>query len=113
VLGIQKPEDVCYSEVELEYPINYNEENNITFKYAPCGFYRPLYKNINCEGTDDKMQYKFYYTYNPDIYIKGLQLGLIMTGMMFFILKVVLIIQIQQRRVPGVFLLVIIQWSGE
>jgi len=69
VLGIAKPENICYTEITIEYFLDHNKNNNITFKYAPCGFYRPLYKNINCEGTDDKMQYKFYYTDNPDIYI--------------------------------------------
>ena len=69
VLGIQKPDNVCYTEVTLEYPINYNEENNITFNYAPCGYCRILYKNINCEGADDKMQFKFYVTEDSDIYI--------------------------------------------
>jgi len=69
VLGIASPSNVCYTEVELEYPINYNEDNNITFKYSTCSVLKFLAKNINCEGVDDKMQFKFYYTDNPDIYI--------------------------------------------
>ncbi|MGV6861100.1 MAG: hypothetical protein ACWA41_04980 [Putridiphycobacter sp.] len=69
VLGIQKPDDVCYTEVTIEYPVNYKEENDITFKYAPCGYLRNLSKNVNCEGSSDKMQLKFYYSDNPDIYI--------------------------------------------
>jgi hypothetical protein len=72
VLGIATPENICYTEVELEYPVNYNEENNIVFNYAPCGYLRNLSKNVNCEGQDDKMQLKFYYTANPDIYIWGM-----------------------------------------
>ncbi len=69
VLGIQKPDDVCYTEVEIEYPINYKEDNNINFNYAPCGYLRNLSKNVNCEGQDDKMQFKFYVTVDPNIYI--------------------------------------------
>jgi hypothetical protein len=69
VLGIATPVNICYTEVELEYPINYNEENNITFNYAPCGSVNVPYKNVNCEGGTDKMRYKYYYTGNPDIYI--------------------------------------------
>jgi hypothetical protein len=75
VLGIQKPDDICYTEVELEYPINYKGDNNITFNYAPCGYVNVPYNNINCEGVNDKMQYKYYYTADPDIYIEVLQLN--------------------------------------
>jgi hypothetical protein len=69
VLGIATPENICYTEVELEYPINYKGDNNITFNYAPCGYVNVPTNNVNCEGSDDKMQYRYYYTKKPDIYI--------------------------------------------
>ncbi|MGV6861639.1 MAG: hypothetical protein ACWA41_07690, partial [Putridiphycobacter sp.] len=69
VLGIQKPDDVCYTEVEIEYPINYKEENNITFNYTSCGYVSTPSKNVNCEGIDDKMQFKFYYSNDSNIYL--------------------------------------------
>ncbi len=69
VLGIQKPDDVCYTEVEIEYPINYKEENNITFNYASCGYINLQRTSINCEGSTDKFRYKYYYSDNPDVYI--------------------------------------------
>ncbi|MGV6861121.1 MAG: hypothetical protein ACWA41_05085 [Putridiphycobacter sp.] len=76
VLGIQKPDDVCYTEVTIEYPINYKEENDITFNYAPCGHVNVPTNNINCEGSDDTLRYKFFYTDNLDIYIyKGFTHG--------------------------------------
>ncbi len=57
VLGIQKPDDVCYTEVEIEYPINYKEENNINFNYAPCAYLKFILNNANCNGTDDSITY--------------------------------------------------------
>jgi hypothetical protein len=72
VLDIATPENICYTEVEIEYPINYNEDNNITFKYSTCSVLKFLSKNINCTGVDDKMQFRFYVTEDPDIYIWGL-----------------------------------------
>ncbi|MGV6861099.1 MAG: hypothetical protein ACWA41_04975 [Putridiphycobacter sp.] len=69
VLGIQKPDDVCYTEVTIEYPINYKEENNINFNYSPCGYVNLPSDNVNCEGSDDKMQYRYYYTESSDVYI--------------------------------------------
>ena len=69
VLGIGTPSNVCYTEVELEYPINYKEDNTINFNYAPCGWVNVPTNNVNCEGENDKMQYRYYVTDNPDIYI--------------------------------------------
>ena len=43
--------------------------NTFNFEYATCGELSIPSKNINCEGVDDKMQMKYYYTDNPDIYI--------------------------------------------
>jgi len=69
VLGIQKPDNVCYTEITLEYPIEFNEDNTINFDYSPCGYLRPLEKNINCEGNTDEFRFKFHYSDDPDIYI--------------------------------------------
>jgi len=69
VLGLAKPENICYTEITIEYFLDHNKNNNITFKYGPCGYLRNLSKNVNCEGSNDKMQLKFYYSDNPDIYI--------------------------------------------
>ena len=69
VLGIQKPDNVCYTEITLEYPIEFNKDNTINFDYSPCGFVKIPTNNVNCEGGEDKMQYKYYYTDNSDIYM--------------------------------------------
>ena len=68
VLGIGTPSNVCYTEVELEYPINYKEDNTINFNYAPCGYLNIKDININCEGSSDKFRYRYYYKNNPNIY---------------------------------------------
>jgi hypothetical protein len=54
--------------------LDHNSSISVDINYAPCGYVNVPYNNINCEGVDDKMQYKFYYTENTDIYIGGLQL---------------------------------------
>jgi hypothetical protein len=68
-LGIQEPDNTCYTEVSIKYPLKDGQDNNITFNYAPCGYVNICFKNINCEGTNDKMQYKYYYTADPDVYL--------------------------------------------
>ncbi|MGV6861122.1 MAG: hypothetical protein ACWA41_05090 [Putridiphycobacter sp.] len=57
VLGIQKPDDVCYTKVEIEYPIIFKEENNISFNYAPCGYLKFILNNVNCNSLDDSITY--------------------------------------------------------
>jgi len=67
VLGITTPSNVCYTEVELEYPINYNKDNNINFNYAPCGYLKFILNNINCNGADDAITYtRFWVSNNED-----------------------------------------------
>jgi hypothetical protein len=68
-LAFARPDNICYTEVPPEYYMDINETNTITFNYAPCGNVIVPTNNINCEGQTDKMQYKYYYTDNPDIYI--------------------------------------------
>jgi hypothetical protein len=68
-LAFARPDNICYTEVPPEYYMDINETNTITFNYAPCGYLSIPSKNINCEGLDDKMQMKYYYTNDPDIYI--------------------------------------------
>jgi hypothetical protein len=76
VLGIGTPTNVCYTEVELEYPINYKADNNINFNYAPCGWVNVPTNNVNCEGNNDTLRYKFYYTKDLNVYIyKGFTHG--------------------------------------
>lgn len=76
VLGIQEPDNVCYTEITIEHPINYNETNTINFNYTSCGNVIIPTNNINCEGINDTLRYKYYYTSNPDIYIyKGFTHG--------------------------------------
>ena len=69
VLGIAEPNTVCYQEITLEYPIQFNKSNTINFDYAPCGYFDIRTNNINCESTSDEHRFVFYYTDNPDIYI--------------------------------------------
>ena len=79
-LGIQTPDNVCYTEITLQESLDREKNNTFNFEYAPCGELSIPSKNINCEGIDDKMQFKFYYTDNPDIYIEDLLQELTMNG---------------------------------
>ncbi|MGV6860242.1 MAG: hypothetical protein ACWA41_00630 [Putridiphycobacter sp.] len=72
-LGIETPENICYTDVTIKYHLDLNQNNVVNFNYASCGYVNVPYSNVNCEGDDDKMQYKYYYTDNPDIYIGGLR----------------------------------------
>ncbi|MGV6861120.1 MAG: hypothetical protein ACWA41_05080 [Putridiphycobacter sp.] len=69
VVGIQKPDNICYTEVTIEEYLEHNKNNVINFNYAPCAYYDIRTNNINCEGDDDEFRFRFYYTDNPDIYI--------------------------------------------
>ena len=68
-LGIETPDNVCYTEVTIQERLNNGENNNVTFNYLPCGYLSIPSKNINCEDSNDKFQMKYYYTATPDIYI--------------------------------------------
>jgi len=71
-LGIQKPDNICYTEVGIKYPLKDGQNNNITFNYAPCGWVKIYTNNINCEGSTDKLQYIYTYEKGYDIYIEVL-----------------------------------------
>jgi hypothetical protein len=68
-LGIQTPDNVCYTEITLQESLDHEKNNTFNFDYAPCGVLDIKSNNINCEGPDDKFRYKYYYSKNPDIYI--------------------------------------------
>ncbi|MGV6861123.1 MAG: hypothetical protein ACWA41_05095 [Putridiphycobacter sp.] len=76
VVGIQKPDNICYTEVTIEEYLEHNKNNVINFNYAPCGYVNVPTNNVNCEGPTDQFRYKYYYSDNPDIYIfKGFTNG--------------------------------------
>jgi hypothetical protein len=68
-LGIQKPDNICYTEITLQERLDHEKNNTFNFKYGTCGYVNLPRTNSNCEGPDDKFRYKYYYTDNPDIYI--------------------------------------------
>ncbi|MGV6860240.1 MAG: hypothetical protein ACWA41_00620 [Putridiphycobacter sp.] len=68
-LGIETPENICYTDVTIKYHLDLNQNNVVNFKYAPCTYFDVSTNNVNCEGSTDKLWYKYYYTDNPDIYI--------------------------------------------
>ncbi len=75
-LGIEEPENTCYSEVTIKYHLKNEQSDVVNFNYAPCGCLTLPRKNVNCEGPNDKMQLKYYYTNNPDVYFyKGYTTG--------------------------------------
>jgi len=67
-LGIQEPENICYTEVTIKYPLKDGQNNVVNFNYAPCGYVNLQRKSINCEGATDKFGYKYYYNDNPEVY---------------------------------------------
>ena len=68
ILGVSQPDDICYGGL-VQYYLDHEESNLVNFDFLTCGNAIVPTSNINCEGGDDKMQYKYYYTDNPDIYI--------------------------------------------
>jgi len=68
-LNILTPDDICYAEVNTRYILESMQNNDVIFKYAPCGYVIVPTNNVNCEGINDKMQYKYYIPSDLDIYI--------------------------------------------
>jgi hypothetical protein len=68
-LGIQTPDNVCYTEITLQESLDHQKNNTFNFKYATCGNLDIKSNNINCEGTSDELRFRYYYSVNPDIYI--------------------------------------------
>ncbi len=67
-LRIAVPSNVCYTEMSSDIGVNREENNVINFKYATCGYLNFQYNSIFCEGPNDKFQYKYYTSSNPEIY---------------------------------------------
>ena len=70
MVDIEHLDNVCYMDLRTDDFLDHNSTVDIDFNYAPCGYVKVPTNNVNCEGTNDKMQYKYYYTVNPDIYIR-------------------------------------------
>ena len=68
-LAFARPDDICYNNVPFEHFLNQNETNNLDFEYAACGYVSVPTNNVNCEGDDDKMQYKYYYSDDSEVYL--------------------------------------------
>ncbi|PWH84758.1 hypothetical protein [Brumimicrobium oceani] len=67
VMGVSEPDNICYGGLVQHY-LDHEKNNLVVFDYLTCGKVIVPTNNINCEGVDDKMQYKYYYTENPEIY---------------------------------------------
>jgi hypothetical protein len=75
-LGIQKPDNICYTEITLQERLDHEKNNTFNFEYGTCSSIIIPTNNANCEGFDDTLRYKYYYTDNTDIYIyKGFTHG--------------------------------------
>ena len=68
-LGIQTPDNVCYTEITLQESLDHEKNNTFNFKYGTCSNIIVPTNNVNCEGIDDTLRYKYYHTDNSDIYI--------------------------------------------
>ena len=68
-LGIQTPDNVCYTEITLQERLDHEKNNTFNFNYAACGAFNLKYTNVNCTGNNDMFQLKYYVIDNPEIYI--------------------------------------------
>ena len=68
-LGIQTPDNVCYTEITLQERLDHVKNNTFNFNYATCGELDIKSNNINCEGNSDELRFRYYYSDNPDTYI--------------------------------------------
>ncbi|MGV6860241.1 MAG: hypothetical protein ACWA41_00625 [Putridiphycobacter sp.] len=68
-LAFATPDNICYNDIPFEHLLDQNETNNVDFNYAPCGYVNVPTINVNCEGSTDKLWYKYYYSDNSDIYL--------------------------------------------
>lgn len=70
ILNITQPDNICHGGVLKDYLDN-ESSNHVVVDYLKCGYFIPKSKNINCEGNDDELRFKFYHTIGKDIYIYG------------------------------------------
>ncbi|MBD3636382.1 MAG: hypothetical protein HUJ25_03495 [Crocinitomicaceae bacterium] len=56
-LGIETPDNICYTEVSIQEPLTYGENNAVNFKYAACGYLKFILNNTNCFDSTDKIEY--------------------------------------------------------
>jgi len=68
ILGVAQPDNICYGGV-VQYYLDHEKNNNVTFEYLKCGAANIHLENINCEGGTDVIKHVYYYTQNLDIYI--------------------------------------------
>jgi hypothetical protein len=57
-LGIQKPDNVYYSEITLQESLDHEKNNTFNFKYAPRAYLKFILNNVNCNGDSDTIKYK-------------------------------------------------------
>ncbi|MBD3636383.1 MAG: hypothetical protein HUJ25_03500 [Crocinitomicaceae bacterium] len=67
-LGIETPDNICYSEVTIQEPLTHGENNLVNFDFLQCGQFNINFKNVNCEGPEDEFKFWYYYTADTEIY---------------------------------------------
>lgn len=61
VISVREPENNCYADnLSLTFG---SEDFNANFKFAPCGYLKINYDNINCQGVGDVMNFRRKYNY--------------------------------------------------
>ena len=69
MIDVEQLDNICYLDLRTDDFLDHSSTVDINFNYAPCGYTNICFKNINCEGANDKMQYKYYYTADPEVYL--------------------------------------------
>jgi hypothetical protein len=54
-LGIQKPDNVYYSEITLQESLDYEKNNTFNFEYAEVAYSKLILNNSNCFNANDKL----------------------------------------------------------
>ncbi|PKR82061.1 hypothetical protein CW751_01615 [Brumimicrobium salinarum] len=71
VLGVSEPDNICYGGLVQHY-LEHEKSNTVDFDFLACGYVDIKSNNIDCQGEEDEFRFRFYYSSNPDIYIKDL-----------------------------------------
>jgi hypothetical protein len=56
-LGIQTPDNVCYTEITLQESLDHEKNNTFNFEYAPRAYLKFILNNVNCNGINDEIYY--------------------------------------------------------
>jgi hypothetical protein len=69
MIDVEQLDNICYLDLRTDDFLDHSSTVDINFNYAPCGYVNVPTNNINCEGTTDKLWYKYYYKENTEIYL--------------------------------------------